>query len=141
MVEQGDGVGAHVRKPVAGRVVRLVAMAVAARVVGDDAPSPCEPRDHPGPDPMLVGAGAEAVNQEHGRAVALVQVMNLYPVGIEEGHRDDVWLTFSGSSYNSRRPAPATRAAACAGARDSGKIASGRNFINTGNPMSPQNNK
>src|SRR5271169_3680045 len=89
MVEQGDGVGAHVRKPVFGGIVRLVAMAMAARVVSDHAPSPRQPLEHPGLDPMLVRARAEAVDHQHRRAVALIEVVNLYAVGIEEGHRDD----------------------------------------------------
>lgn len=45
------------------------------------------------------------------------------------------------SPYNSLCPAPATAAAACAGARDSGKIALDRNSINAGYPMPQQSNK
>ena len=87
VVQQCDRVGAHMREPIVGDVVRLVAMPMTAHVVSDDAPSPREPRDHPGLYPILLGARTEAMNQEHGRAVALVEVVNPYAVGMEEGHR------------------------------------------------------
>src|ERR1700730_4174289 len=128
MVEQADSVGTHVRKSVQACVVRLVAMPVAACVVSDNPPAPREPLDHPGLYPMLVRAGAETVNHEHRRAAALVQVMNFYAVGIKKRHRAGSFATLCfGSLYNSTPPRQQFPAA-CAGARDSGKIALDRNF-------------
>src|SRR5262249_28007865 len=130
-----------VREPVARGIMRLVAMTVAPRVVRDNAPSAREPLDHPGLDPMLLRAGAEAVDHQHRRAMARVEVMNFYAVGIEGGHRDKALPRARRPSYNSRRPGPATVAVPCAGARDNGKIALERDSINAGYPMSQQNNK
>jgi hypothetical protein len=91
MVEQADCVGTHFRKPIHGRVVRLVAMSVAARVVGDNAASARDPLNHPSLHPMLFRAGAEAMDHQHRDAVAMFHVMNFYAIGIKEGHRGASW--------------------------------------------------
>ena len=67
MVHQADDVADQRLAAVGGRVVRLVALAVAAQVERHDAVALALERAVPAqPAPVLRPAGGEAVHQEHG---------------------------------------------------------------------------
>src|SRR6185437_9499506 len=91
VVHQAQDVAHQFLAAIGGRIVRLVALAVAARIVRDDAvalalegPVPAEPA------PVLGAAGGEAVHHQHGAGRAGlgrdVVIGEGEPAGVERGH-------------------------------------------------------
>ena len=81
VIHQLDDVLRHLRSVLAG-VVRLVALAVAARVDRDHAMARGQRLRNPGLDPLALGVGGVAVDEDHRRAArAELEVVNLRAVG------------------------------------------------------------
>ncbi len=86
MREQTEHVAAHVFHPVMLAAVRLVAAPVTAAIGRNHVVALREKIDQPGFAPMVSRVGAEAVNQNDRRALAVLFVMNSHSAGIEEWH-------------------------------------------------------
>jgi hypothetical protein len=79
MVEQSCNVISHLRAR-RGRIVRLITLAMAAGIHGDDAESRVEPRPMDWMSQPIVEVAKTAVKQHHRFAATNVNVRNLHPL-------------------------------------------------------------